>query len=121
MIFEWRLRKLLLWHFSLADIILKKTGIQEWAVRFLNGFKALHGPVFIAGDNGSITTRRRFRHPFGHYEEIGRQCFRHLAGYEHYPEKNQIVLWVYNYRRPEDVRKLKQSLKLTSDFEAARR
>lgn len=114
-IFEWRLRRLFIWHVGLADVILKKTSVEAWAVDFLNGFKALRGPKFAVADNGTIVTQHRWRYPFGHYEEIGRQCFRYLPGCRHLQDRNQIVLWVYNYRRESDVEKLKQGFKTGID------
>lgn len=108
MIFEWRLRRLLLWHFSLATVFLKNRRIEDWVVEFLNTSKMVRGPVFSAAHDGSVVGRRARRYPFGHYEEIGRWCFKYHVGFGHCPEKNQVALWVYNYRRPADLEAFKQ-------------
>jgi len=109
MIFQWGLRRLFIWHFSLADVILKRNDIGQWAVDFLKESKVVCGPVFELDEDGSIRSRRTLRYPLGHYEEIGRQCFRYQAGYRHLPKKNQIVLWVFNHRRPEDAEKFSRT------------
>ena len=112
MTFQWRLRRLFLWRFSLADMILKKDTLQEWVPKFLNDFRALRGPRFRLAEDGSITATHSTRYPFGHYEEIGRQCFRYHVGSRHDPDDNSIVLWVFNYRRPADLEKLRDGFRL---------
>jgi len=106
LVFQWRLRRFFIWHFSLADTILKQTDLRDWVLEFLNGFRGLRGPRFSVGPDGAVTATHTARYPFGHYEEIGRQCFRYHVGYRHDPDRNQIALWVFNYRRPEDLTRL---------------
>ncbi|MBN1669845.1 MAG: hypothetical protein JXR37_02355 [Kiritimatiellae bacterium] len=104
LVFHWRMRRLFLWFFSLADVLLKERDIQSWAVEFLNGFKLVRGPRFVPGEDGAIVAnRRRFRYPFGHYEEIGRQCFRYHVQYVHDRSQNRVVLLLYHYRRGADL------------------
>ena len=110
MVFEWRLRRLFIWFFSLADVILREKRIEQWAVEFLNGFKGLQGPKFIPVQNGEIHTRISWRYPFGQFEEIFRWCFRYKARCIHLPEKNQIVLYAFNYRNEIDVSKIAADL-----------
>jgi hypothetical protein len=112
MIFEWRLRRVLLWFFSLADLILKKQSLPEWAAGFLNQSKLLRGPRFEPQPDGRILAKRTWRYPYGHYEEIGRWCFRHAIGYRHIPERNQIALWACHYRREEDLRRVTDTLRV---------
>lgn len=103
LVFEWRMRRLFVWHVSLADAILRKTSIRDWTVDHLNRFAPLQAVTFRASDTGAIRAARKWRYPFGRYEEIGRQCFTYHAEYRHIPERNQIAIWVYQYRRPEDL------------------
>lgn len=105
-VFEWRLRRLYVWHFSLADILLKGRAPEQWAAEFLNAFKGIPGPVFSPGVGGEIEARRPLLHFLGQFEEIGRRCFRYRAQCIHNKETNRITLWVYNYRHPDDLEKL---------------
>lgn len=107
MIFEWRLRKLHLWFFSLADLILKGKSTKVWCVDFLDGFKGFPGAKFQTGDqSGVILARRRGYYPLGHIEEIVCWCFRYQARCMHLIEKNQIALWVFQYRAERDLTRL---------------
>lgn len=111
MIFEWRRRKLHLWFFSLADLILKDKSMEAWCVDYLNGFKGIQGPKFGAGDQpGVILARRSRRYPLGHGEEIARWCFRYQTRCVNLIEKNQIVLWVFQFRKNTDPECLKLEL-----------
>ena len=69
--FHWRLRRLFVWHISLADVILSKHGLSEWAVDQLNSSKHVRGPTFFVDANGAIAARRRLKYPLGHFEEMG--------------------------------------------------
>lgn len=112
MIFEWRRRKLHLWFFSLADLMLRDTSMETWCVDFLNGFKGIQGPKFRTGDQcGVILARRLRRYPLGHSEEIVRWCFRYQAHCVHLAAKNQIVLWVFQHRTDADLDRLMLNLK----------
>ena len=102
--FHWRLRRLFVWHISLADVILSKHGLSEWAVDQLNSSKHVRGPTFFVDANGAIAARRRLKYPLGHFEEIGRQCFRYRADARHLADRNQIAMWMLNYRREDDLR-----------------
>lgn len=103
MVFEWRLRRLYVWFFSLADTILKRKPMEEWCADYLNDFKGIQGPKFLPGRNGAIFTRFSFRYPLGHFEEIFRWCFRYHAQSRHVPERNHVVLCVFNYRNHRDL------------------
>jgi len=110
MVFQRRLRKLYLWHFSLADLLLKDRSPAEWAAEFLNRCKDIRGPRFAPGEGGSIVARRAWRYPIGHMDEIGRLCHRYSAACAPIPGKNMIVLAVYNYRARGDLHQLAQAL-----------
>jgi hypothetical protein len=111
LVFQWRLRRFFLWHFSLADILLKQQKLEEWAAEFLNSFKGIKGPTFAAGHDGEIIGRRKWGHRLGHFEEIGRLCFRYCAKAIHDSEKNRVVLWVFNYRKAQDLEKIPRNLR----------
>lgn len=108
MVFQWRLRKLYLWQFSLADILLKQKSLAAWGAEFLNNIKEIQGVRFLPKDDQAIETRRSRKYPFGHYDEIGRQCFLYQVRCAHIPEKNAVILVVYNYRSPSDLEKIKE-------------
>lgn len=101
--FEWRWRRLFIWHFSLADYILRTQTAAEWCRDFLNACKFLPVPSWRVDDQGKLVCRRRKLYCLGQFEEIGRLCFQYQAVCRHLPEKNQIVLWVIHYRRPADL------------------
>jgi len=104
MIFEWRRRRLLLWFFSLADLLLKNRMPEDWCAEFLNGFKGIQGPAFRAGaEPGVLSVRRRRRYPLGHGEEIARWCFRYQARCVPLAAQNQLVLWVFQHRAVTDL------------------
>lgn len=108
LVFQWRLRKLFMWQFSLADILLKDKTMAEWAADFLNSYKELPGPVFEADEDGMTIGKKR-RYPLGHYDDIGRLCLRYRVGCVRLPEKNAIMLSVFNYRSASDLNKLTES------------
>ncbi len=103
MTFEWRLRRFFIWFFSLADTILKQKPMEEWCADFVNSFKGIRGPTFVASGKGEIRSRLSYRYPFGHPEELVRGCLRYHARCLHIPEKNHIVLYVFNYRKQSDL------------------
>lgn len=102
MVFEWRLMRLFLWHFSLADLLLKGRSPQEWAAGFLNTYKAIRGPSFRV-EGAEIRAVRRGHYPFGHYDEIGHWCFRWAVRCRAIPDKNAVLLAVFNYRSKGDL------------------
>ena len=103
MAFEWRLRRLSVWFFSLADRILKQKKTEEWCADFLNRFKGIQGPRFAPGNDGEVLTRFSYRHPFGQFEEIARWCFRYQARCRLLAETNHIMLYAFNYRKFDDL------------------
>jgi hypothetical protein len=103
MVFEWRLRRLYVWFFSLADMMLKNRRLEEWTVDFLNRHKELRGPTFMEGKDGSVIARRSSAYPLGHFEEIGRWSFRYQVYCRHIPERNSVTLAVFNHRSPSDL------------------
>lgn len=112
LIFQWRLRKLYLWQFSLADILLREKELNSWASDFLNAYKGIQGPIFTPGHNGAVLAGRKWNYPLGHYDEIGRLCYRYEVGCVRLPEKNSIILSVYNYRKSGDLAKLSESVRV---------
>ncbi len=101
--FEWRLRRLFIWHFSLADYILRTQTAAEWCRDFLNSCRFLPVPIWHLDAEGKLSCRRKRLYFLGQFEEIGRLCFKYQAVCRHLPEQNQIVLWVIHYRRPSDL------------------
>jgi hypothetical protein len=104
MVFRWKHCRLHLWHFSCADMFLKEgTTVQEWVTGYLNGFGGIKGPVFSLGPDGEIQWRRRARYGLAHREEASRWCRNYRIGYRRDLERNQLVVWVYNFRSPRDL------------------
>jgi hypothetical protein len=106
MVLQWRLRRLYVWLFSFADLALKKRRLADWACEFLATVKGLRGVRFVPDEHGGVVVKRKRLHPFGHFDEVCRICFRYKIGVEHWPERNQIFLWVYHYRLNSDLKKL---------------
>lgn len=104
--FEWKQRRLLLWHFSCADQFLKEgVSAEKWATGYINSYSKLKGPVFSPGEAGKIEWRRRKPYLFGHRHEIARFCFKYAAGCKLIPA-NKFVVWVFHYRSESDLQKL---------------
>lgn len=112
LVFEWRLRRLYLWFFSLADILIHKQPVAKWCSAYLNGFKGISGAGFTATPEGEIQAHRQWRRFFGNVEPLTRGCLRYKAWCCPLPDTNQTFLGVFNYRRQEDL------LFLTSALEA---
>ena len=105
MLFRWKARRFYLWHFSCADIFLKDGVVmEEWVTGYLNGYSGIRGIVFMPGGDGVIRWRRRRRHLFGHRDEIAHWCFKYRIHCRLDKEKNQLVAWVFNYRKDDDLR-----------------
>jgi len=119
LVFEWRLRRLFVWQFSLANMLLKDGTPADWGADFLGKCKRIRGVTFQARADGSIAARRHRRFPVGHYDEIGRMCLRYRAGWARVEEKNALVLAVYQYRSDADLEKLARSLDGRDDLSGA--
>lgn len=116
MMFEYRLRRLFVWQFSLARRLLNNEAPEAFAVRFLQRFKGLPGPRFQLSRQGGIIARPKWWHPFGHYEEIGRQCYRYHAQTLLDMERDRLMILVYHYRKPADlewIREVRPSARLS--------
>ncbi len=100
--FQWRFRRLLVWQFSLAHLLLRDKAPAPWCAAFLNRYPGLRGHHhYVEGDR--LRARRARLHPFGHAEDIGRWCFRHHAGYALDEDADRLRLWSFSYRRPADL------------------
>lgn len=107
MVFRWKHCRLHLWHFSCADMFLKSdTTVQAWVTGYLNSFGRIKGPVFALRDDGEIIWRRRLRYGLAHRDEASRWCRDYHIGYRRDTARNQLVVWVYNFRRADDLRML---------------
>ncbi|MBR6059961.1 MAG: hypothetical protein IKP58_17470 [Victivallales bacterium] len=105
--FEWKLRRLFVWHFSLADYITRNSTPAQWCADFLNKFKLLPAPHWTAVDDTTLVATRKKLYFLGQFEEIGRLCYKYHAICQHLPEQNMIRLVVFNYRSKKDLQKLK--------------
>lgn len=110
MVFEWRLRRLFLWFFSLADLALRTKSLNIWCADYLNAFKGIQGVHFEPAPDGGITARKSKYYPLGHIESIVRGCLRYRAFCRHIAEKNQIALCFLHYRKPSDLEHLQLEL-----------
>ena len=110
LIFQWKSRRLYLWHFSLAEVLLKNRQLDEWVADFLNAYPGIKGRHFTLRDDGSIDPRRTWRYRLAHHEEIARWCYRYLISWQHDPSKNQIRLTVFNYRKENDLSRIPEGL-----------
>lgn len=106
LVFQKRLTRLYIWQFSLADMLLRKQSLPEWAAGFLNGFKSIRAVQFVPQADGTISTVRKLRHLLGHYDEIGRGCFKYHVGFKSLETCNAILLWVYSFRSQRDLESL---------------
>ncbi len=117
MVFRWKLRRFYLWHFSIADMILKDGERQEeWLSGYLNSFRYIKAVIFYPGENGEITWRRKRRHPIGHRDEITRWCFKWKTRCYLDKDKNQLVAWVFSYRKQNDLKMIPKPLRFGKDI-----
>ncbi|MFO7534965.1 MAG: hypothetical protein R6X19_04665 [Kiritimatiellia bacterium] len=101
--FERSLRRLHVWHVSLADMVLKREqGVREWAVKRLNASPLVRGPEF-AIRNGAIAATRPRLMPWCHFMEIVRGCLLYKVGVKHDTANNRLVLVAYHYRFESDL------------------
>ena len=89
------------------------------------GFTAEWKRALATGDASDIgftadgvATEKRRRYLLGHHEEIGRWCFRYQVTCRHVPERNIILLTVFNYRRKVDLEKPQFTSRAESQAEA---
>lgn len=105
-VFGWRGRRLLVWVFSLADMIVRENpDLAKWTVAFLLASGDVKGPIISARD-GRVDVRRKRFPPHYHFHEVGRWCFRYRVGLRHEKDANVIVLTVLNYRFESDLARL---------------
>lgn len=102
MVFEHRMRRLYIWRLSLADRLLRERTPAAVAADFLKRFNGLPGVRFQPYDVDRLTPRRNPWHPLGHYDEIGRMCFRYDARVELNPADNTLSIAVFQHRRADD-------------------
>lgn len=102
-VLEWRMRRLFIWFFSLAGQALKDKVLENWCAEYLNHARCFPARRFAPGEGGLLRTEHKRAFPLGHIDEIARRCFSYESGCRLLPEANQIVLYVFNYRRREDV------------------
>ncbi len=105
LVFQARLQRLFIWQFSLADRLLAGSTPHEWAAGFLNRHPLLHGPRYVARENGDITAYRTLL-GLCHFDEIGRLCFRYHVGWQLDAKTNRLLLWVWNHRRADGLNQL---------------
>jgi len=103
LVFEWRLRRLYLMFFSLADLLLKNQTMEKYCAGYLNGFKAISGVKFAESREGEIIALHNWWRFWGNVEPVMRGCLRYKAWCRLIPEKNQIFLGVLNFSRQKDV------------------
>ena len=104
MVFRRGGRRLYLWTLSCADrIFTPGLNEMEWVIGFLNGTRRVQGVMFKHGRSEDIAWRRRGLLALIHRDELARWCFRYTIGYRRLSERNQILVWVFNYRREADL------------------
>jgi len=104
MVFRRGARRLYLWTLSCADrIFTPGVDEKEWVIGFLNSGRTVPGVVFKHGPCDTIGWRRRGLIALVHRDELVRWCFRYEIGYRRVPDRNQIVIRVFNYRRITDL------------------
>jgi hypothetical protein len=104
MLFKWRQRRFYLWHFACADVFLKEgTTPAAWACAHLNGTRLLKAPVFSPEGETGIRWRRRLPFILGHREEIATLCYHYDVGCFLNKQTNTLIVWVYHYRKHEDL------------------
>jgi len=117
LIMHWKYRKFYLWYFSLANLLLENVSVAEFAKTFLEWYPHIKGPKWYLDDKGEVQWQRSKWHPFGHTDEVARRCKLYKVHYEHQPDRNRIVMWVFNYRHRGDLNLLER---VDTDYEPPR-
>ena len=116
MVFRWKLRRFYLWHFSCADMFLKEAGnIETWVAGYINDTRLVRGGSFYVDEGGEIRWKKRRRHVIAHRDQLARWCFRHKVSWHLDKEKNQLIVWAFNYRKPKDLDIIPDSLWLDNE------
>lgn len=111
MIFRWRLRRFYLWHLSCADMFLKKdVNVAEWVCAYINDSRVVRGGAFHVAADGRIVWKRKRRHIVAHRDEIARWCFVYEVRYRVDRDRNQLIFWVFNHRKPDDLKVIPRDL-----------
>lgn len=106
-------RRLHLWFFSCADAFLPAApSPAHWIAGYLNSFGGIRSRTFFPLGKDAITHCRR-RALLGHWEEIGRWCFRYHIGWRLDKKKEQLIVWVFNHRRETDLARLPEEYRET--------
>ncbi|MFC1582778.1 hypothetical protein ACFL4W_04495, partial [Planctomycetota bacterium] len=107
MVFQNKGRRLLIWHISLADIMLKRNALEVWVKDILNTCRIIRGPRFYIDADKQIRHRRSLLKRLGHFTELSRGCRAYQVEFRHDQEKNRIIIQVFNYRKDEDMEMLR--------------
>lgn len=102
-VFEWRARRLYLWFFTPADMLIKSRSKENWCADYLNAFRDISGVRFEPGFPGNLQADHQWRRFWGNVEPILRGCLRYRAWCRLTHEKNQMFLGVFNYRGKSDL------------------
>ncbi len=103
LVFEWRLRRLHLMFFSLADLLCKDQSLETWCAGYLNTFKGISGAKFAGGHKGELVATHCWWRLFGNVEPLLCGCLRYKAWCRLLPDKNQVFIGVFNYRGRADL------------------
>jgi len=83
---------------------------DTWATGYLNSYGGYKGVRFNPDGKGGITWRRRMPFIFGHRSEIARLCLKYTIGWRLIEETNQLLVWVFHYRKQSDLAMLERTL-----------
>lgn len=114
--FEREKRTFKLWFLSCADVLLNDAdSLEKWCCGFLNSQAKIRSMVFKPTTTGGVVAKRRFPMMISHMRDLSSWCFKWKVSIAHDKERNRIVIWVYHYRKKDDLRWLPDWLKSDSD------
>ncbi len=101
--FQRRLRRLHIWRFSVASVILRDRTPAVFAVDFLNACQELRGRRFEVVDDHRLRGARPKQFPLVPANDLGRLCLRYTGACVHLPDQDALFLSLLNHRRQADL------------------
>jgi len=102
--FQWKKRRLMMWHISMARWIMEHKNYVEWAIEYLSKIRSIEGVKFIIQSGNKIAcVRKKYRFPLGHFEDIVRFCYKYRAFVKHDVRSNNLLIVLYHYRKEGDI------------------
>jgi hypothetical protein len=104
LLFEWKNRRLFVWHFSCVNMFIKgEITAADWVLSLLKKAKVVSAINFYITNSGEVNYKRKLNHPLGSFDEIIRMCFKYKIVFKLDENKNQLFVFLFHYRKKDDM------------------